>query len=122
MLVVPLADADLNVPGVMATLLAPVTAQLSVLLAPEFMLVGFAEKELIVGAEPFPENELVPHPTSPTQTARMRSTAERCSLEEVSPQYHASVFPQLPFGAEVRSLDRIRLFGCIPSSLLPRLL
>ena len=120
MLVVPLADADVNVPGVMATLVAPVAAQLSVLLAPEFMLVGFAEKELIVGAEPFPEDELVPQPTSPTQTARMRSTAERCSLEESFSHPEICVFPQLPFGAEVRSLDRIQLFGCIPGSLLPQ--
>ncbi len=33
----------------MAMLVAPVTAQLSVLLAPELMLVGFALKELMVG-------------------------------------------------------------------------
>jgi hypothetical protein len=33
----------------MAILVAPVTVQLSVLLAPELMLVGFAVKELMVG-------------------------------------------------------------------------
>jgi flagellar biosynthesis protein FliR len=38
-----------NVPGVMAMLLAPVVAQLNVLLDPEVMLVGFALNELIVG-------------------------------------------------------------------------
>jgi hypothetical protein len=38
-----------KVPGVMAMLLAPVVAQLSVLLEPEVMLVGFALNELIVG-------------------------------------------------------------------------
>jgi hypothetical protein len=122
MLVEPLADADVNVPGVMATLVAPVAAQLNVLVAPEFMLVGFAEKELIVGAEPFPEDELVPQLASPTQTARTRSKAERCSLEELSPQHHVCVFPQLVFGFEVRLLDGMQLFGCIPSSLLPKLL
>ena len=45
----PLADVDVNVPGVMAILLAPVVAQLSVLLDPEVTLVGFAVNELIVG-------------------------------------------------------------------------
>jgi len=48
-LVEPLADVDVNVPGVMATLVAPVVAQLSVLLEPEVILVGLAVKELIVG-------------------------------------------------------------------------
>ena len=45
----PLAAADVNVPGVMAILVAPVTVQLNVLLAPELMQVGLAVKELMVG-------------------------------------------------------------------------
>ena len=48
-LVEPLADFDVNVPGVMAILVAPVVAQLSVLLEPELILVGLAVKELITG-------------------------------------------------------------------------
>jgi hypothetical protein len=48
-LVEPLADVDVNVPGVMAILVAPVVAQLSVLLEPEVILAGLAEKESIVG-------------------------------------------------------------------------
>ena len=48
-LVEPVADVDVNVPGVMAILVAPVVAQLSVLLEPEVILVGFAEKELMTG-------------------------------------------------------------------------
>jgi hypothetical protein len=48
-LVVPVADVDVKVPGVMAILVAPVVAQLSVLLEPELILVGFAVKELMVG-------------------------------------------------------------------------
>ena len=48
-LVEPLTDADVNVPGVIARPVAPVVAQLSVLLEPEVMLVGLAVKELIVG-------------------------------------------------------------------------
>ena len=48
-LVEPLAETDVNVPGVMAILAAPVVVQFSVLLEPEVMLVGLAEKEVIVG-------------------------------------------------------------------------
>ena len=48
-LVEPLADVEVNVPGVMAMLVAPVVSQLSVLLDPEVILVGLAVKELIVG-------------------------------------------------------------------------
>ena len=45
----PLANVDVNVPGVMAIVVAPVVAQLSVLLEPEVMLVGLAVNELMVG-------------------------------------------------------------------------
>ena len=48
-LVEPLADVDVNVPGAMARPVAPVAAQLSVLLEPEVILVGIAVKELIIG-------------------------------------------------------------------------
>ena len=48
-LVEPLADVDVNVPGVMAILVAPLVAQLSMLLEPGLILVGLAAKELIVG-------------------------------------------------------------------------
>ena len=40
---------EVNVPGVMAMLAAPVVAQPSMLLEPELMLVGLAVKELMVG-------------------------------------------------------------------------
>jgi hypothetical protein len=46
----PLAAADVNVPGVIAMLVAPEVDQLSVLLDPELMLVGFAANELITGS------------------------------------------------------------------------
>ena len=45
----PLADVEVNVPGVMAIDVAPVVVQLNVLLEPEAMLPGLAEKELMVG-------------------------------------------------------------------------
>ena len=87
MLIEPFADVDVNVPGVMAILVAPAVAQLNVLLAPEFMLVGSAVNEVIVGAEPFPEDELGavdPHPANPIQINRiiMRTVAPRSSPEE----------------------------------------
>jgi hypothetical protein len=67
---------DVKDPGVMARLVAPVVAQLSVLLAPELMLVGAAEKELIVGAEPDPVDFFVEvQPASPTQTNRISAIA-----------------------------------------------
>jgi hypothetical protein len=54
MLSEPLALVEVNVPGVMEMLVAPVAAQFSALVAPEFMLVGFAANEVMVGAEPVP--------------------------------------------------------------------
>ena len=41
-LVEPLADDEVKLPGVIATVVAPIVAQLMVLLAPEFTLAGFA--------------------------------------------------------------------------------
>ena len=49
-LVEPLAAVDVNVPGVMARLAAPVVTQLSVLLEPEVILAGLAANEVIVGS------------------------------------------------------------------------
>ena len=48
-MVEPLADVDVNDPGVMALVVAPAVVQLNVLLDPELILVGLAVKELIVG-------------------------------------------------------------------------
>ena len=45
----PLAVVEVNVPGVMAMLVAPLVTQLRVLLEPGVMLVGLAVKELMVG-------------------------------------------------------------------------
>jgi len=45
----PVADVDVNVPGVMAMLAAPVVFQVSVLLAPYAMVVGLATNEPILG-------------------------------------------------------------------------
>jgi hypothetical protein len=48
-LVEPLADVDVNVPGVMAILVAPVVVQLSVVPDPETIPVGLAVKDPIIG-------------------------------------------------------------------------
>jgi hypothetical protein len=53
-LVEPLADVDVNVPGVMAILVAPLVTQLNMLLEPDAMMVGLAVKELIVGLPAVP--------------------------------------------------------------------
>ncbi len=92
MLVEPLADVDVNVPGVMATLVAPAVTQLSVLLVPEFMLVGSAVKDAIVGSELFPEDETAevdPQPASPALANRIMKTktaAQISSREELRPR------------------------------------
>jgi len=48
----PLALVDVNVPGVMEMLLAPLLTQLSVALEPGLMLAGLALKDAMVGADP----------------------------------------------------------------------
>ena len=45
----PLAEVDVNVPGVMAMLVAPVVLHASVLLEPDSMPAGLAAKEVIFG-------------------------------------------------------------------------
>jgi uncharacterized protein (DUF2236 family) len=88
-LVEPLADVEVNVPGVMAILAAPATIQLSVLLEPEFMLVGLAAKEAMVGAEPFTVGGVVePQPISSTPINRiMRASKPGPRPEELSPPW-----------------------------------
>jgi hypothetical protein len=77
----PLADVEVKVPGTIEMLFAPVTDQLSVLPEPELILVGLAVKEVIAGAEPFPEDEVdnivEPQPARPTQASGIRTSAQR---------------------------------------------
>ena len=68
----PLAAVEVKLPGVMAIVVAPVAAQLRVLLPPELMVVGLAANEPIVGAVPPPD--FVPFATFP-QPEMMRRTA-----------------------------------------------
>ena len=47
-----MAEVEVNVPGVIAMVVAPLVTQFKLLLDPEVMLVGFAENELVVGLLP----------------------------------------------------------------------
>lgn len=96
-LVEPLADWEVNVPGVMAMLVAPDAVQFSALLAAEFMLGGSAVNDEIVGAAPAPEGKparvVEPQPASAAQTRRMRlmrmklikTGTRRCLPEKFGP-------------------------------------
>jgi hypothetical protein len=105
MLVEPLADVEVNVPGVMAILVASVAAQLSVLLVPEFMLVGSAVNEVIAGGVPVPEGvleELVdPQPVSPAQANRIRAKEQK-PAPEMSGLAEPRLFLQNQFAESMR--------------------
>jgi hypothetical protein len=78
----PLASVEVKVPGAMAMLVAPVTAQVSVLLAPELIVAGLAANKVITGGEPGPEAEVEivePQPEKTTETSGTRSSAQRFS-------------------------------------------
>ncbi len=79
----------MKVPGVMAMLVAPVATQFSVLLVPAFMLVGFAVKEVIIGAAPVPAGALdeviEPQPASAAQANRINAIRQTASPEESRP-------------------------------------
>lgn len=119
-LVEPLAEVDVNVPGVMEMLAAPLVDQLSVLLESEFMLSGRAVNELIVGAEPFPGGiigeiaEL--HPASKAQANRIRTCALRSHPENLIPG-ELSLLPQEDLVDEIglpfNSLFAIMLSVCV---------
>lgn len=109
-LIEALADVEVNVPGVMAILVAPVVAQLSVLLTPEFMVVGAAVKEVIAGADPvledwFNEGALL-QPASSIRansigTIVQRFSPEDCGLRKLclSLPYERADFIRPPFNA-----------------------
>jgi hypothetical protein len=84
----PLAEVDVNVPGVIARVAAPAVSQLSVLLEPEEMPLRSVVKEVIAGAKPFPEDELdelpVPQPVSTPQQYKTNAVAQRPAPEEWS--------------------------------------
>jgi len=72
----PLSDVDANVPGVMAMPVAPVAAQLNVVVEPLRIDAGLAVKELMVGAPTcLRVGSFWVHPASPVKTDK--STIER---------------------------------------------
>ncbi len=78
----PLADDELKLPGEIEIVVAPLVTQLSVALAPEFMLTGFAAKEVTDGTEPEFDGEfgalvVLPQPARPAQTNRSSTRAQR---------------------------------------------
>ena len=50
----PLADVELNAPGEIEIVVAPLVVQLSVVLVPELMVAGLAANDTIEGMEPLP--------------------------------------------------------------------
>jgi hypothetical protein len=98
-IVEPLADAELNPPGEIEIVVAPLAAQLNVLLAPELMLAGLAPKDVIVGADPFPclafvEPVVPAQPAKPTQAPRASANAKPTHPEEVPLRESAFLFPK----------------------------
>jgi hypothetical protein len=83
MLVVPFADVDVNIPGVMATVVAPLVSQIRVLLAPKLMPAGLAVKEVMAGAVPLSDAEVdAPQPSNPAKLSRAKSSAPKLRAEK----------------------------------------
>jgi hypothetical protein len=77
-LIEPLAEAELNAPGEIETEVAPLVAQLSVLLAPELMLPGLVVKDAIAGIGPLlgiPELGPPPQLVRPAQASKTKANA-----------------------------------------------
>jgi hypothetical protein len=72
----------------MEMFVAPVTDQLSVLLAPEMIVVGLAVKELTTGAEPVAEDEpegiVEPQPSAPMQVGMTKTSEHRSSARRIT--------------------------------------
>lgn len=87
-IVEPLADVDVNDPGVMETLVAPRVPQLSWLLPPELIVVGLAVKEPIVGAAALAgaaiDGVVEPQPASKAQADKMNKFRLRFSANDLS--------------------------------------
>jgi hypothetical protein len=109
-LVDPLADIEVNPPGEIEIVVAPLAVQLRVLLAPELMLAGLAPKEVIVGADPFPwfafvEPVVPAQPAKPAQATRA-SPKTRRSNPQKAPLREPTFFLQNDPRESIRSLPR----------------
>lgn len=101
----PLADVEVNVPGVTATLVAPETDQLKALLEPETMLAGFAAKEPMCGAE-FCCPGMVWEVAEPAQAARaaqqtFAQTSAKAASHEDAPAGEPSLLPRDGVGERI---------------------
>lgn len=101
---------DVNPPGLMLMLVAPLLAQPNVLLPPELMLPGFAAKETIVG--PPTLEAVVVTPPQPAMPNPVRSSRAICAmngrlldLEE----FRRPGYKSLPYKELVRSEAKISL-------------
>lgn len=86
---------EVKFPGVMAIVVAPLVDQFNVVLVPELMPEGFAEKDEIVGA--FPGGGLtaffvVAQLTRPKHASEMRKAPQRFCREEFGFQLEALLF------------------------------
>ena len=77
-LVDPVAEVELNVPGEIEIVVAPLVVHFSVLLVPVVTLVGLAAKDVIEGAVPVPVVfvvvEALPQPDKPTHASKISAS------------------------------------------------
>ena len=141
----PVAAVEVNPPGEIEIVVAPLAAQLSVLLAPELVLAGLAPKDAIVGADPFPwfvlvEPAVPAQPARPTQAARASANANPTHSQEMplrgptpllpkdlGPSMRIPPSPQLPksshrgFTSATGRKTSIKLLGYCPiRSFVPK--
>jgi hypothetical protein len=85
-LVDPVATVELNVPGEIEIVVAPLVIQFSVLLVPVVTLVGLAAKDVIEGAAPVPlvfvVVEAVPQPDKRTHASKISANRAQKSPRE----------------------------------------
>jgi len=90
-LVDPLPEVELNPPGEIEIAVAPLVAQLRLLLVPEFMLAGFAVKDEIVGPDPSPGEGFAvtfpPQLVRPMQAIKRRTRAQRFNSGDLGRRY-----------------------------------
>jgi hypothetical protein len=88
----PLALVDVNVPGVMEIVAAPLLTQLSVVLEPGLMLVGLALNDVMFGADPVVGGGLVgfvvllvPFDDPPQLARKAHAISESASVRDTAP-------------------------------------
>jgi hypothetical protein len=90
-LVEPVAEVEVNEPGEIEIVVAPLVAHVSMVLVPEFTVAGFTVNEAIDGMEPLPGGVLtvvaVPaQPLRPKQPSKMSRSAQKSKRVEWRPR------------------------------------